>query len=144
MPKRIAKVRPLSLELLRPVRQREHHACPYCGGEFSLTDAIKTKSMGYYIVDCPSCTVGFFLPLSRSFKPAEPRPIQLGAGGWAECPECKALFVFKHRYEQCPCCGKILFEKGSRFEFKLEDNSSEVLAATKNFQKQHKPWWRVI
>ena len=144
MTKRTTTARPISAQLLQKVRKREHHSCPYCGVQFNLADAIRVRSMGYYMVECsnPDCTVGFFLPLSRSFDPSVPAPVKLDAYKWVECPFCKSRFQFKSKYEQCPCCGKVLFEQGSRFALDLKDNSAKVVDVLAKFRKENRPWWR--
>ena len=99
--------------------------------------------MGWFILDCPACRHSFCLPYPRRFDPALPAPVKLDAYRWTDCPYCKVRFQFSHRYEQCPGCGKLLFEQGSRFEFKLRDNQAEVLQLVAEFRKQKRAWWQL-
>ena len=139
----ITKSRPISHELLKKLRARQHHFCPFCGHEYVPWRAQKYRLEHVYFVDCSKCTRNFWVPYRRSFDPSSPLQISLGADGWGKCPCCLIRFKFRRKYEQCPGCGKVLIGGGSRLKVELRDNEAEALETIRQFHATNrKPRWR--
>jgi hypothetical protein len=108
----------IQARFLRSARPNEVRECPMCGTAYQ-----SKRERG----QCPNRDCSFvWAPFKSREEAVAPVPVKLDAFTWTRCPRCQKARSFMHRIEQCHRCGQLLIESGSRFQFELKDNTTEV------------------
>jgi hypothetical protein len=72
--------------------------------------------------------------MDPSFDPSEALPVHIDQTKLANCPVCRMAFRFRNKFEQCPCCGKLLLARDIPEAPNLHDNSADVNALLSSYR----------
>ena len=121
-----AKLRPINVDSLRKIRDRQSLFCPYCGHRYKVSWLTRILGRGLTPRDCKSCQLTFLLPMDIDFDPSKVVSVFVDSKHGATCKSCRAWFRMKHKFEQCSCCGQLTEAGDTEPGVTLIDNTDLV------------------